>query len=142
MYIYINIYIYIYTYICSLTHPPRHAEMHFLVPRCPQSHKVTDPKSSKIPKFRNLVKSLGFWVSAALDLWSLRFFDFSVLDFWIFGFLHFGSLGFWDFWMHHIYKYTYVHEHTPLGKAGFWSGGRLSCKLNNGSLLRTNIHKK
>ena len=43
--------------------------------------------------------------------------------------------------MHHIYKYTYVHEHTPLAKPGFCGGGRISCKPNNGALLSTNINK-
>ena len=30
----------------------------------------------------------------------------------------------------YIYIDTYVHEHTPLAKPGFCSGGRISCKPN------------
>ena len=41
--------------------------------------------------------------------------------------------------MHHIH--TFVHEHTPLAKPGFCSGGRISCKLNTGALLSTCINK-
>ena len=40
-----------------------------------------------------------------------------------------------------IYAYTYVHEHTPLAKPGFCSGGRISCKPNTGALLSTSINK-
>ena len=43
--------------------------------------------------------------------------------------------------MHHIYICTYVHAHTPLAKPGFCSGGRISCKPNNGALLSTSINK-
>ena len=39
------------------------------------------------------------------------------------------------------YIYTYLHEHTPLAKPGFCSGGRISCKPNNGALLSTSISK-
>ena len=42
----------------------------------------------------------------------------------------------------YIYIYTYVHEHTPLTKPGFCSGGRISCKPNTGALLSTSIDKK
>ena len=34
-----------------------------------------------------------------------------------------------------------MHEHTPLAKPGFCSGGRISCKPNNGALLSTSINK-
>ena len=45
-------------------------------------------------------------------------------------------------YMHHIYTHTYiVHEHTPQAKPGFCSGGRTSCKPNNGALLSTSIYK-
>ena len=44
-------------------------------------------------------------------------------------------------YMNHIYKYTYVHEHTPQAKPGCCSGGRISCKQNNNALLSTNIKK-
>ena len=43
--------------------------------------------------------------------------------------------------MHHIYIYIYVHEHTRLAKPGFSSGGRVSCKPNNGALLSTSGNK-
>ena len=43
--------------------------------------------------------------------------------------------------MHHIYIHTYVHEHTPLAKPGFCSGGRISCKPDTGALLSTCINK-
>ena len=39
------------------------------------------------------------------------------------------------------YIYTYVHEHTPLAKPGFCSGGRISCKPNTGALLSTSMNK-
>ena len=42
--------------------------------------------------------------------------------------------------MQHIYIYTYVHEHTPLAKPGFCSGGRISCKPKTGALLSTIIN--
>ena len=40
-----------------------------------------------------------------------------------------------------IYIYIYVHEHTRLAKPGFSSGGRVSCKPNNGALLSTSGNK-
>ena len=45
--------------------------------------------------------------------------------------------------MHRIYvgMYAYVHEHTPLAKPGFCSGGRISCEPNTGALLSTGINK-
>ena len=42
--------------------------------------------------------------------------------------------------MHHIHIYKYVHGHTPLAKPSFCSGGRISCKPNNGALLTTSIN--
>ena len=42
--------------------------------------------------------------------------------------------------MHHIN--TYVHEHAPLAKPGFCSGGRISCKPNTGALLSSSINKR
>ena len=46
----------------------------------------------------------------------------------------------------YIYIYTckckYVHEHTALAKPSFCSGGRVSCKLNNGALLSTSTNQK
>ena len=42
----------------------------------------------------------------------------------------------------YIYVHTYVHEHAPLAKPGFCSGGRISRKPSNGALLSTSINKK
>ena len=41
----------------------------------------------------------------------------------------------------YIYIYKYVHEHTPLAKPSFCSGGRISCKPNNGALRSTSINR-
>ena len=82
---------------------------------------------------------------------------FRVWDFWIFSFWILRAVDIWtpgsefpctvgarvgycyDPYMHHIYIYIYtcVHEHTPLAKPGFCSGGRIFCKPNTGALLST-----
>ena len=41
----------------------------------------------------------------------------------------------------YIYIRTYAHEHTPLAKPGFCSGGKISCKPNTGELLSSRINK-
>ena len=47
----LSLYIYMYIHVYAHPAPPQHAEMHFLMPRYPHSHRATD---SEIPKSKNL----------------------------------------------------------------------------------------
>ena len=102
------------TYICAHSPPLRHAEMHVLVTRYPQSHGTTDPKipksknpknkkcknpktqTSKNPNFfaRFCEFEEKFWILGFSDFW-IYFLDF--LDSWIFGCLDFWTFGCLDF---------------------------------------------
>ena len=90
IYIYVDIckYIYLYIYLYARTSTPlRHAKMHFLVPKYPQSHRATDPEIPKIQKSKNpnfLQESvdvivLDSWIFLVLDVWNFWNFVFWIL---------------------------------------------------------------
>ena len=107
------IHIYIYIYVCVLIPPTlRQAEMHFLVPRYPQSHGSRNPKNiktqkSKKPKHPNLQSSKfpknKMFLQDSVDFNNLKFWIFRLLDSSIFGFLEFSILGF--FWEFEIFRF-------------------------------------
>ena len=81
-----DIHIYIYVYV--LTRPPRHAEMHFLGPRCPQSRRPKNSRHPQIPKSQNQRSELDQILCGLLDFELFRIF-------YIFGFLDSGSFDLW-----------------------------------------------
>ena len=126
----------------------------------PKTQNSKNPKTQTFSHSRNLAFFFGCWVVRFLDF--LEFWNFGILEFWIFGILDFWMLVFWmprlvnictpgpafpctvgarvrdnsTICICTIYIYT-----CALAKAGFCSGGRISCKPTNGALLSTSINK-
>ena len=84
--------------------PPRHAEMHFLVPRYPQSHRSRNPKNPKIPNS----KTPNIQTSKNSSCFFARFRRCEI--FWVFGFLDFSGSDSSDLW---ISGHQDLHFHVP-----------------------------